>query len=183
MGRRTIGVAIAIPPPYGEQLQRRREQLGDPGAGAIPPHVTLLPPTPVAAAALPGIEAHLGVVAAAQPAFSVHLRGAGTFRPVSPVVFVPLAEGIAGCERLEHAVRSGPLDRVLRFHYHPHVTVAHDLADDRLDRAYAELASYDARFEADRLTLYEHSQDGVWRPLRAFPFLRVPAGAPTAILG
>jgi len=69
-------------------------------------------------------------------------------------------------------VRSGPLRRAVRFNYHPHVTVAHDLSDEQLDRAYAELASYDARFAADRLTLFERGGDSVWRPVRDFAFRR-----------
>ena len=74
----------------------------------------------------------------------MHLRGSGTFRPVSPVVFVPLARGISECERLEAQVRSGPLARETAFPYHPHVTVAHDLDEAALDRAFDALAAYDA---------------------------------------
>src|SRR5262249_30815892 len=144
----TIGVAIPIPEPHGRELQSWREQFGDPAARTIPPHVTLLPPTEVALADLPTIEGHLLRVAADFEAVGIHLRGTGTFRPLSQVVFVTLAEGIAGCEMLEARVRSGPLaHRVLDFAYHPHVTVAHDVPDPALDRAFDKLADYDARFE------------------------------------
>ena len=40
----------------------------------------------------------------------MRLRGTGTFRPVSPVVFVNVAEGISRCELLADAVRRGPLE-------------------------------------------------------------------------
>ena len=100
----------------------------------------------------------------------MHLRGSGTFRPISPVVFVPLVQGIGECERLEAAVRSGPLAREVKFPYHPHVTVAHDLAEDRLDRAFLDLASYDARFQVWGFSLFEKGKDAVWRPQRDFPF-------------
>ena len=40
--------------------------------------------------------------------FRVHLRGTGTFRPVSPVVFVGVVEGISQCEQLAAGVRQGP---------------------------------------------------------------------------
>ena len=69
-------------------------------------------------------------------AFRIRLRGTGTFRPVSPVVFVMVAEGISGCEQLAVSVRRGPLAVDLQFPYHPHVTVAHHLADGSLDRAF-----------------------------------------------
>lgn len=127
-GLRTIGVAIAIPEPYGSELQRWREAFGDPLARSIPTHVTLLPPSEVSAGDLPAIEEHLRCVAASEKPFDLHLRGTGTFRPVSPVVFVQVVDGISDCERVERRVRSGPLACELRFHYHPHVTIAHDVA-------------------------------------------------------
>lgn len=170
MTRRDIGVAIPIPEPYTSELQGWRERLGDPQARAIPPHVTLLPPTALADDDLPQVEAHLRAIAEAETPFDMHLRGSGSFRPVSPVVFVPLAQGISSCERLERQVRSGPLARELRFPYHPHVTVAHDVTDVQLDDAYESLAAYDARFRVWGFTLYEHGRDGLWRPQRDFRF-------------
>jgi 2'-5' RNA ligase len=100
----------------------------------------------------------------------MHLRGTASFRPVSPVVFVPLVEGIADCERVEERIRSGPLRRELRFPYHPHVTVAHDLDEQGLDRASAALKDYEARFSVWGFTLFEQDGGGVWRPQRDFPF-------------
>jgi 2'-5' RNA ligase len=172
MARREFGVAIGLPEPIHSELQAWRERLGDPNAESIPPHITLLPPTALSAAALADVEEHLRVVAAGEEPFDVHLRGSSTFRPVSPVVFVPLAVGISGCERVEGKVRAGPLARPLSFPYHPHVTVAHDLGEEMLDRAFAELASYDARFRVWGFTLFEQGRDEVWRPQRDFPFGR-----------
>ena len=74
----------------------------------------------------------------------MRLRGTGTFRPVSPVVFVTVAEGISQCEALADAVRRGPLETDLLFPYHPHVTVAHHLDDDVMDQAFDELAASSA---------------------------------------
>lgn len=167
---RTIGVSIAIPEPWGSALQDLRAGFGDPLARAIPTHVTLLPPTEIADDAMPEVEAHLTGVADGERTFRMLLRGTGTFRPTSPVVFVQVALGITDCERLEQEVRSGPLLRGLSFPYHPHVTVAHHLPDDVLDRAFAELAGYEAAFDVRGFSLYEHGADGVWRPVRAFPF-------------
>lgn len=175
---RTIGVAIAIPEPYGAQLQAHRERFGDPSARSIPTHVTLLPPTEVSDDELPRVEEHLSAVAAAEPGFDLHLRGTGSFRPVSPVVFVTLVGGISDCERLESAVRSGPLWRETRFNYHPHVTIAHDVPDEALDRAFHELRDYEIRFPVWGFSLYEHGSDGVWRPQRDFPFGRDLPGPP-----
>ena len=168
--RRYIGVAIGIPEPYNGELQGWRDRLGDPNARRIVPHVTLLPPTEVDAGLLPAIEEHLRLVAVEGQPFEIRLRGSATFLPVSPVVFVPLAQGIADCERLEAHVRAGPLLRDLRFPYHPHVTVAHDLPADALERAFDALAGYEAAFDVRGFSLFEQGPDGTWRPQRDFVF-------------
>lgn len=163
-----IGVSIPVPEPHAATLQRCREIFGDPLARAIPAHITILPPTDVDGETRERLENHLRWVCEAVEPFEIQLRGTGTFRPVSPVVFVQLARGIAQCEALESAVRSGPVERKLDFNYHPHVTVAHGLADDALDHAFDTLAGYEARFTAETLKLYEHGADAVWRPVSTF---------------
>lgn len=164
----TIGVSIAIPAPHGEMLRARRASFGDCLADSIPTHVTLLPPTELTEEDLPAAVAHLEQVAADSDPFPMVLRGTGTFRPVSPVVFVQVSGGIADCEVLERAVRRGPLERAVDFYYHPHVTVAHHVPDANLDRAFAELADFECSFTVQEFHLYEHGADGVWRPARAF---------------
>jgi 2'-5' RNA ligase len=164
-----LGVAVSVPEPFARELLAARRRFGDPDADAIPSHVTLLPPTTVDGVLLPEIRTHLATVAEKAEPFRIRLRGTGTFRPVSPVVFVTLAEGIGGCERLESAVRSGVLWRPVHFNYHPHVTIAHDLPDEVLDRALDELAAYSADFTADSCVLYEHVA-GRWEADSSFRF-------------
>ena len=168
--RRNIGVAVAVPAPYANELQDWRERLGDPQALKIPPHITLLPPTAVGAQRLPEVEEHLRAVAAQERPFELVLRGSATFRPLSPVTFIPLAAGISECERLEARVRTGPLARRVKFHYHPHVTVAQGVDDVLLDKAFEQLAGYEARFLATGFTLFEEGADQAWRPITDFPF-------------
>lgn len=160
----TIGVAVAVPEPYATELRDFRASFGDPQADTVPTHVTLLPPQPVTADRLGAAREHLAGVAARHDRFSMSLRGTGTFRPVSPVVFVTVAEGIADCELLAESVCAGPLASRPRFPYHPHVTVAHHLSDDDLDAAFDKLAHYSCRFEVDDFTLYVHDVAAGWRP-------------------
>lgn len=166
----TIGVSIAVPEPYGRLLQDRRAGFGDPAAYAIPTHVTLLPPTDVGRDDLPAFRRHLAQVAAEGRPFPMRLRGTDTFRPLSPVVYVRLAEGAAGCAELQEKVRSGPVVRELQFPYHPHVTVAHGIAEAAMDRAQRELAEFTADWTAAGFALYEQGGDGVWRKMREYPF-------------
>jgi 2'-5' RNA ligase len=165
----TIGVAVAIPEPWATELQDYRTSVGDAMAATIPTHITLVPPTEVADGELEKIEAHLAIAAADIPPFEVHLRGTGSFRPVSPVVFVSLVEGISQCEQLAGAVRRGPLDVDLVFPYHPHVTIAHDVAEEQLDRAFDELADFECEFAVDDFRLYVHDETLGWTPTRYFP--------------
>ena len=164
----TIGVALAIPEPWATDLQDYRTAVGDTTASMIPTHITLVPPTEVSADDLPLIESHLEDVAREVEAFCIHLRGTGTFRPVSPVVFVTVAEGISQCEQLAAAVRRGPLRMDLQFPYHPHVTIAHHLPDEALDRAFDELSGFESVFDAGEFHLYVHDDEAGWQPTRDF---------------
>lgn len=164
----TIGVAIAIPEPWATELQDYRTSVGDTTAADIPTHITLLPPAEVDDAELDVVTEHLSSAAEAVEPFDIHLRGTGTFRPVSPVVFVTLVEGISACELLADAVRRGPLAVDLEFPYHPHVTIAHHLDEAALDRAFDELADFDCRFGVDAFSLYVHDQRAGWQPTRCY---------------
>ncbi|MBN0044340.1 2'-5' RNA ligase family protein [Streptomyces actuosus] len=172
MGTVTIGVSIAVPEPHGSLLQQLRAGFGDAAAFGIPTHVTLLPPTEIDEVLLAAVEAHLTKVAAAGRPFPMRLSGTGTFRPLSPVVFVQVVEGGEECARLQTRIRdaSGPVARDLQFPYHPHVTVAHGIDEAAMDRAHAELADYAADWPCTGFALYEQGADGVWRKLREFPF-------------
>jgi 2'-5' RNA ligase len=165
----TIGVAVAIPEPWASQLQDYRTGVGDAMAATIPTHITLVPPTEVGDDELEKIEAHLTSAAADVPAFDVHLRGTGSFRPVSPVVFVTLVEGISQCEQLADAVRRGPLAVDLAFPYHPHVTIAHHVAEEQLDQAFDELADFECAFAVGDFGLYVHDEQRGWARSRCFP--------------
>ncbi|KUJ66947.1 phosphoesterase [Streptomyces albus subsp. albus] len=179
MGTVTLGVSIAVPEPYGSFLQERRAGFGDPAAYGIPTHVTLLPPTEVERARLPEVERYLAEVATAGSPFPMRLAGTDTFRPLSPVVYVKLVEGAEECARLQERVRagSGPCARELQFPYHPHVTVAHGIDEESMDRAQRELRDFEAAWTIGGFALYEQGPDGVWRLDREYPFA---GGGPTA---
>jgi 2'-5' RNA ligase len=170
-----VGVSIPVPAPFGTELQTRRETYGDPLAPTTPAHITLLGPTEVERHELAELADHLVQAARTVDPFLVVLRGTGTFRPVSDVVFVQVARGISACEQLEQAIRKGRWGFEQAFPYHPHVTVAHDVPVAALDRAFDELAQFTATFEVRSFHLYLRDGDGMWVPVREFP-LGIPAG-------
>lgn len=175
-----MGVSIPVPPPFGDELQGKRAAYGDPLAPAVPAHVTLLGPTEVPARELPRFVEHLDAAAGTAYPFTMVLRGTGTFRPVSDVVFVQVARGISVCEQLERAIRSGRWSRELPYPYHPHVTVAHDVGEEELDLAFDDLAGYAATFEVGSFHLYARDPDGTWVPVREFPLGRNGTGGKNA---
>nr|WP_144122149.1 2'-5' RNA ligase family protein [Catellatospora sichuanensis] len=167
---RTIGIAIGIPQPWGAELDAARASTGDPLAALIPSHVTLLGPTmlPVSADLDRRLDELLLSVAEQNAPFAIQLRGTGTFRPVSQVVFVALATGIGECEQLAGGIRTGPLARELAHPYHPHVTIGHDVPGPALDDVFERMADYSARFEVGHFTRYEHNGSGSWQPIRDY---------------
>lgn len=167
----TIGVAVPIPEPFLAELGAYRERFGDPLAHAIVAHITLVPPMPVRDEAhFSAVLAHLGHVAFRLRPFPLVLAGAGSFRPVSPVVFVPIETGEDEVRAIESVVRRGPLDRTLQFPFHPHVTVAHDVEEGWLDEAFDAMDSYRAAFDVDHLGLFVQGGDGIWRQRAEFGF-------------
>ena len=165
---KTFGVLIDVPEPHAEILRQAREGFGDPEARIVPPHVTIVAPVSIDPEEMLAVEEHIERALVGSAPFRMHLRGTGTFRPVTPTVFITVAEGIPGCEELERRIRSGPLAIDLRFPYHPHVTIAFDLPDDALDRAFASMAGFDAEFTVDAVHLYELDEGG-WNVRRTYP--------------
>jgi 2'-5' RNA ligase len=171
----TLGLAVGVPEPWAAQLVEHRAATGDPVARSVPPHVTLVPPLVVPADRVDLVAEHLRERAGGVAPFDVHLSGTGTFRPVSQVSFVRVAAGAAECDALQAHLRCGPLERDLRFPYHPHVTVGHDVPDDALDRAERALATFSARFRVEHVQLFRCDDDGVWRVVAEAPLGRAAA--------
>lgn len=162
-----LGIVILLPDPLAGRVHEVRSALGDPVP--MPTHITLVPPTPVDPSRLTAVAAHLGAVAADEEPFEVRLQGTASFRPVTDVTYLRVVEGGDACDRLQRRTRSGPLSSVeLRYPYHPHVTVAHDVPPAALDRAERELAGVDEAFTVDRFVLFTGEPEDALAPEREF---------------
>jgi 8-oxo-dGTP pyrophosphatase MutT (NUDIX family)/2'-5' RNA ligase len=159
-----LGVIVPVPEPVAAHVQAWRRALRDPSRDLIPPHLTLVPPQAVAAG---GREAAVELVdrAAATAAPSlIELRGAATFLPESPVVFLVVTEGQPTLRALEQALRAPPLEQ-RTFPFHPHVTVTKDRPAAELEAAAHDLAGFRATFPLPELTLTEEDEHGGWHVL------------------
>ncbi|KQY60010.1 hypothetical protein ASD11_10950 [Aeromicrobium sp. Root495] len=165
----TVGVAIEVPEPFGPLLRSKRAYFGDPQAATVPTHVTLSPPVEVEDGGVDAVAASLRDAAGATDAFSMTLRGTGSFRPVTPVVYVAVADGVSPTEQLAERVRVAIDAPVPDFPFHPHVTVAHHLVDSVLDEAYEDLADFECTFTVDAFALYLHDDETGWTPQVTFP--------------
>lgn len=163
-----IGVAIEIPEPYGTQLRQHRASYGDINAATVPTHITLIPPTEVDDADLEQFEKNLAQVAQKHSPFDITLRGTGTFRPVSPVVFVSVVEGISPTEQLAADSRALIEDLSYQFPYHPHVTVAQEVSEEALDQAFNDLADFQCRWRVENFCMYTQNGSPEWRKHRQF---------------
>jgi 8-oxo-dGTP pyrophosphatase MutT (NUDIX family)/2'-5' RNA ligase len=173
--RHRLGVIARLPEPLGIHVQAWRRALGDPTAGRIAPHLTLVPPQTVAERDLDRAVALVERAAADAVPFLVELAGADTFLPASPVAYLVVREGGPALHALEVALQAAPLDR--RTHpFHAHVTVAQDLPDDRIEAAARELAGFRAAFPVREVALMREEHDKVWRPLAT-----TTVGASTAV--
>jgi len=170
----SLGVILGFPPEIAEELQRWRASFGDPMATVIPAHITLVTTTPTQD--WETARDHVREVARTQAPFMVTIAGTGSFRPVSPVVFINVEEGFGACVELHERLQTGPLERELPFAYHPHVTIAHDVAPESLDEAETVLKDYRATFPVVSMGLYEHDTDGIWQLREELDFGTEPDG-------
>lgn len=164
----TIGVAIPVPEPLGERVREVRAAVGDNAAAAVPTHVTLVPPTQVAADDLDLISEHLRAVASRFEAFELVLQGTGTFAPITDVSFICVKEGAQQCGPLQEQLRTGPLVRELDYPYHPHVTLAHNVGEQAAQRARESIGEVCAKIDVSSFTLYAQRLGQPWVPLEFF---------------
>ncbi|HPU13484.1 MAG TPA: 2'-5' RNA ligase family protein [Aeromicrobium sp.] len=165
-----VGVSIAIPEPFGEFLREKRRSFGDLEADRIPTHITLAPPLVIEPDQRDSLAEDLAELAQVCAPFNIRLLGTGTFRPISPVVFVAISEGIAQIEMLAEGVRNAIEAPQAEFPFHPHVTVAHNVDDQALDLALRDLRDFECEFAVDAVHLYVDDPETGWQPTHTFAF-------------
>ena len=149
----SLGVIISLPRELAEQLSAKRALYAGPGVSVVPPHITLV--SGRAKDSWEEAATHVRKVAAAGEPFVLSLRGTGTFAPISPVVFLNVDTGAEVCTALHEQLLEGPVEHLLDFEFHPHLTIAHDLDDQAMTQAKADLAGFAADFEVRSIGLFD----------------------------
>ena len=109
----SIGVILGFPAEIAEELQRWRASFGDPMAGVVPAHITLV--TTTMTQDWEATRNHVREIARRQKPFTVTIAGTGSFRPVSPVVFLNVEDGFGDCVNLHQQLRPGPWNATCNF--------------------------------------------------------------------
>ncbi|PQZ91656.1 2'-5' RNA ligase [Arthrobacter sp. MYb227] len=154
-----LGVVIEIPSPLRERLRDWRLRYGGADASIIDPHITLVSGS---TSVWDQAAAHVRRIARRSKAFTIRLQGTGTFRPVTDVVYLNVTTGADACTELHDALLTGPLGHDLSFGYHPHLTIAHDVADSLLDAAQKDLSHESMDFDVTSIGLFGIDEAGRW---------------------
>jgi GNAT superfamily N-acetyltransferase len=165
VSRTRLGVVLLLPDPVATEVDGLRRASGDNALGQVPPHVTLVPPVNVGAGAVDDAVAVVRAAAAASRPLVLELGPASTFSPDTPVLYLAVGGDVELLSTVRRALLVGPLDRPAEWPYVPHVTLATDVAEDRLAAGVAALADFRVAVAVHRVHLMIEGGDRVWRPL------------------
>jgi 2'-5' RNA ligase len=135
-------------------------------------HLTILPPRPLECQTEQVWAEVRGGLTHFQP-FRIELGRIEIF-PITNVIYLSVVQGADELRRLHDRLNAGGLAFEEPFEYHPHVTLAQDLAPEDVP-AVAELAAEFWRdftgprsFDLQRLTFVQNTLVNRWNDLRAF---------------
>ena len=162
-----IGVVLLVPQPLATELDGLRRALGAVERTRVAPHVTLVSPINLRDRELGQALDLVRRAAAESKPFELELGPATTFEPVTPTVHLEVAgPGADALAELRAAVTSAPpLDRPDGNEWVPHVTLAQELAPERIPQACAAIAGWCETVTIDRIHVLRQQADRTWVPL------------------
>lgn len=167
----TVGVVIEVPEPWGEDLTEWRIGFGDPHAEKILAHITLLAPVRMSAQQFADLPSRLNAECGRLPAFAMALGPIGTFRPVSPVVYLQAHADADALPLTQAAVWRAAGEPPQRHAFVAHCTVAMDVPDSVLDAAADALRDYTAAWQVSEVLVLTRDPDGSWQRRFSVPLL------------
>ena len=171
-----FALVIYIPEPLGRFLDDLRRELV-PGCNPHA-HVSVLPPRPLAVDWQTAAEQVRGCAEAWAP-FEIELGPIRIF-PVTNVIYIELSRGAEEMHRMHALMNADALESTEPFEYHPHITLAQELAPTAVDpvnrlaqRRWAEFAG-PRSFRAERAAFVQNTLGNCWIDLAEFSLSAEP---------
>jgi 2'-5' RNA ligase len=166
-----------IPGPLGEFLDRLRRELVP---TCLPrAHVTILPPRPVSVPVERAVE-QLDARITEVPVFEIEARQVEVFASTS-VIYIGLGAGREKLVQIHEQLNTDSLSFAEPFAYHPHITLAQEIAEEQVPRIreqarqrWAEYAG-SRTFPVETITFVQNTSDNRWLDLAHWTL-----GVPTA---
>jgi len=165
-----FALVIYVPDPLGRFLDNLRRELvphDNPHA-----HVSVLPPRPLRVD-WPQASAQVRTLTDSWNPFDIELTNIDVF-PVTDVVYIELGGGASELRRMHAAMNRSALDFVEPFSYHPHLTLAQEIAQTSV-AGMRNLAAQRWRdyqgprsFRAERAVLVQNTLNNCWIDLAEY---------------
>jgi len=160
----------------GQFVERLRQEL-HPDLPHLPAHLTILPPRCLQGSEISALETLEDVCSRAEP-FEVILGDAETFVPVTPTVFVRVANGANHMQHLHDLLNTQALSAVEEWPYMPHLTIVKLSSEELAQKAYITARDRWAQFRGTRairvqeLTFVREEKQNRWVDLAGLPLGR-----------
>ena len=171
-------LVIYLPDPLGGFLDDVRLEMV-PGCNPHA-HISVLPPRPLPVAPEAAIEEALEIVAGFAP-FDVELGPIEKFDSTD-VIYISVEGGAGRLRDMHHSLNQGALAFPEPFTYHPHVTLAQEIAPERVEtlRDLAALRWREfqgpRRFRAESSMFVRNARGNLWIDLASGPLRAARAG-------
>jgi 2'-5' RNA ligase len=176
MARVRLGVVVLVSGRTALEIDGLRRACGDAALGRVPPHVTLVPPVNVSVSRLPEALGLLRRAAAQTEPFELTLGPVTSFSPDTPTLYLAVGgadRDLEALQRLRDSVFEAPLHRELAWPFVPHVTIADDATDERIDAVVPALADYRVTVMCRAVHLLQEQRDDAgpkWTPIADYRF-------------
>ncbi len=164
-----LGAALLVPHPIAVEIEGLRRACGDGARARVVPHLTLVPPVNVSESRVGEALARLRAAATSTSDLRLTLGPPASFLPDSPTLYLQVTgEQLDVLHEVRDALFKPPLERPLTFPFVPHVTLADDMAPDRISAAVSALRDFvvDVTFERVHLLRELRDDAGVrWSPI------------------
>ena len=162
-------VIIYLPQKFDELAKPMREKY-DPDYNTIPTHISLVFPFETTRS-LEELSSIIGMEIDQLPAFDIELHSVADFYPSFPVIYWSLKKNEAICE-LYYRLYSRLEQPIPIKNYIPHVTIAKEISNHRVETVKDHIASYlpDETFRASSIDLVTPLINFRWVSVRSFSF-------------